>query len=295
MIILISASEIVFLDGSRAKELLEKQCSFGPRFPGSEGHENASKFYIDFLRANSDTVLVYKHDTISPISKKNVELTNILARYNPEIKDRFILLAHWDTREVADKDSQKSRRDEPIIGANDGASGVAVLLAIAEILNGNPLQNIGIDILLVDGEDMGVEGEIDSWGIGTQFFAREIPAPKPEFGICLDMVGDYSPEFLIEYYSYQFAPDIVSDVWSLANSIGYDEFKLTIGQPIIDDHYMLYKYGGVPAINIIDFNYPDASTNYWHTHNDIPKNCSPKTLGTVGTVVATYIYIRDKE
>ena len=116
------------------------------------------------------------------------------------------------------------------------------------------LQNIGIDILLVDGEDMGVEGEIDSWGIGTQFFAREIPAPKPEFGICLDMVGDYSPEFLIEYYSYQFAPDIVSDVWSLANSIGYDEFKLTIGQPIIDDHYMLYKYGGVQAINIIAFN-----------------------------------------
>jgi len=289
------SNEVVFLNGDRAKQLLEKQCKFGPRNPGSDGHTKAANFFIDFLKNNSDTVMVFNHNTVSPISGRDVTLTNILARYNPYYEDRMILLAHWDTREIAEKDKDKNKRNQPIIGANDGASGVSVLLAISELLNDSPLKNIGVDILLVDGEDMGVEGNINSWGIGTQFFAKSIPEPIPEFGICLDMVGDYSPEFLIEYYSYQAAPNIISDIWSLANSLGYTEFKFSLGQAIIDDHYMLYKYGGIPTIDIIDFNYPDRSTNYWHTHDDIPENCSSQTLGMVGTVVATYIYLKDRE
>ena len=199
-------------DGEKAYDFLLKQCSFGPRYPGSKGHDLFQKYLRNYLKDKSDTLIIYEHEAKHPYKDTSIMLYNFLARYNPDIDKRMLLLAHWDTREVADKDSQKSKRNKPIIGANDGASGVAVLLAIAEIVNENPLQNIGLDILLVDGEDMGVEGDIDSWGIGTQFFAREIPTPKPEFGICLDMVGDYSPEFLIEYYSYQFAPNIVSDV-----------------------------------------------------------------------------------
>ncbi len=291
----LSASEIVFLNGARIKDLIIEQCNFGPRFPGSTGHNSAKRFFIEFLENNSDTVYIYNHETISPLSKKKVTLTNMLARYNPDIESRFILLAHWDTREIAEKEKNKSLRSLPIIGANDGASGVAILLTLSELLKSRPLKTIGLDILLVDGEDMGVSGSVDSWGIGTQYFAKQIPNPKPKFGICLDMVGDYNPEFLIEQYSYRFAPKIVHEIWSLANSIGYNEFKFDFGKAIIDDHYMLFKHGGIPTINIIDFDYPDKSTNFWHTHDDIPENCSSRTLGIVGTVIATYIYKKDNE
>ena len=206
-----------------------------------------------------------------------------------------MLMAHWDTREYADLDPNVNNRSKPIIGANDGASGVSILLSIAEILNISPVLNIGIDLLFVDGEDMGKAGDPDNFGIGTQIFSKNIPKPEPKFAICIDMVADYEQRFPMEIFSMRQAPEIVQEVWDLANNLGFHQFEYKIGTAIMDDHYYLYKHANIPAIDIIDFEYPNEFENYWHTLQDIPEHCSTESLSAVGTVVTHYLYIKDKE
>jgi len=206
-----------------------------------------------------------------------------------------MLMAHWDTREFADQDPDINNHKLPIIGANDGASGVAVLLTVAEILYNLPPLNIGIDLLFIDGEDQGRSGDPESFGLGTQAFAKHVPDPRPQFAICLDMVADYEQHFPIEHFSLKQAPEVVQAIWSLANELGYTQFENRIGNAIMDDHYFLYKYAKIPAIDIIDFDYPNSEINYWHTISDVPKHCSTKSLEAVGNVITQFIYLQDAE
>ena len=292
----IFSQNIQYFDGERALTYIYQQCEFGPRYPGSVGHDKSVKYFTNFLKNFGDKFLSMDEIILHPYdAPDSLRLTNFMVRYNLDASKRIMLMAHWDTRKVADLDKNEENRNTPILGANDGASGVAVLMVIAEMLHQLPLLNLGVDILLVDGEDVGHSGDSHNFGIGTRLFSKNIPEPKPEFAICIDMVGDKELTLPIEQFSYMQAPDLVIDVWNFANQLGYTQFQKTMGVPITDDHRVLFIHSGIPAIDIIDFNYPNTETNYWHTVEDTPDKCSANSLEIVGTVLVNYLYRLDME
>lgn len=270
---------------SRAHELLLKQVSFGPRVPGTEGHRAQLEWMREYLGERADTV-VEQSFTHTTTGGERLELTNLFARFNPAATERILLIAHWDTRPTADASPNPADRDRPILGANDGASGVAVLLELAELFRKQP-PPVGVDILLVDGEDYGPGG--DDMYLGARHFAANLDGYRPLYGVLLDMVGDRTPRFPVEDYSAHYAPEVVRRVWSLAEEMGYgDIFPNVSGGAIQDDHVPLNQ-AGIPTIDIIDFDYGPGN-RYWHTHEDVPENTSAETLGIVGRVVAQLVY-----
>jgi len=288
--VLLSQS-IPYFDSDKAFSYLELQCDFGPRFPGSQGHLDFKNYLTKFLKGNNpDTLIVYEHDIKHPYIDKEITLYNFLARYNLKSEKRIMLMAHWDTREIADRDKNIDNHNKPILGANDGASGISILMVLSEILAENRLNNIGVDLLFIDGEDMGRNGELENYCLGTTRFCEVLPSPIPMYAICLDMVADKDPSFPVESFSWMQAPDLVLEVWSLAKQLGYEEFKMNIVAPIYDDHRALTLNSGIPAIDIIDFDYP-----YWHTLDDIPANCSASTLKIVGNLMSEFIYRKEYE
>ena len=282
---------IPYFDAEKAFSYLEKQCDFGPRYPGSKGHLEFKNYLNDFLTNKGDTLIAYEHIVKHPYENYDIPLYNFLIRFNLKSSNRILFLAHWDTREIADQDKDERNHDLPILGANDGASGIALLMILTEILEKNPLNNIGVDILFVDGEDLGRFGEIENYCLGTSKFCEKLPNPIPNYAICIDMIADHDPQFLIEPYSWEQAPFLVQSIWSLANDLGYTEFKAEFYKTYIyDDHRRLYLDSYIPAIDIIDFDYP-----HWHTLQDTPENCSPKGLKIVGNVISEFIYRLDYE
>jgi glutaminyl-peptide cyclotransferase len=275
-------------DGSHAFDLLLRQTRFGPRNPGSAGHRACLQFLLSALQSTADEVRTQEFFHTGYEGEK-LRLTNIFASFRPVASSRILLCAHWDTRPRAERDEDKTRRNLPILGANDGASGVAVLLEIATLLKATP-PRIGVDIVLFDGEDYGREGDLDRYLLGSQHFASTLPASyKPEYGILLDMVGDANLDLPKEQNSVRSAPDVVNTVWGIAKELGIFQFNDQVGDEILDDHIPLNK-AGIKTIDIIDFAYPDASHRYWHTHDDTPEHCSAESLGAVGTVLTHLIY-----
>lgn len=285
------SQSIPYFDSEKAYRYIVEQCDMGPRYPGSKGHDEFVRYLQTFLNnQQGDTLIIYNHDIKHPYKDKEITLTNFLYRFNKNISNRIMLMAHWDTREIADKDKNPDNHNKPILGANDGASGTAALMVLSEIISDNQLNNIGIDLLFIDGEDMGKSGDLENFCIGTTKFCEVLPTPIPKYAICLDMIADKNPSFPIEYFSYVQAPALVNEIWTLANDLGYDEFKKNIVAPIYDDHRALYLNSYIPAIDIIDFDYP-----FWHTLDDIPENCSEATLKIVGNVISEFIYRQDYE
>lgn len=279
---------IPLFSGERAFAHLLKQTSFGPRNPNSKGHAACLTYLADALRLLADDVRLQEF-TAEGYDGETLHLTNIIASFRPELKTRILLCAHWDTRPRADQDEHKALRDLPILGANDAASGVAVLLELASLLHATP-PAIGVDVVLFDGEDYGKEMDHQRYLIGSRHFARQKDADYvPRFGILLDMVGDTFLELPREKHSVQFAPDIVSLVWSTARELGITQFVDQDGEEILDDHVPLNE-AGIKTIDIIDFNYPDPTNRFWHTHQDIPEHCSGESLGAVGTVLTHVVY-----
>jgi len=274
--------------GARAYSLLTAQTAFGPRSPNSAGHDACLAYIAGALRASADDVRLQEF-THTGYEGETLRLTNIIARFRPNDPQRVLLCAHWDTRPRAEQDEDKSRRDKPILGANDGASGVAVLLEVAEILKSVP-PSIGVDIVLFDGEDYGKEGDHASYLLGSRYFAaQKAPDYIPRFGILLDMVGDTYLDLPKEQYSLRYAPDVVDMVWKTASSLGVQQFHDEKGEEIIDDHLPLNE-AGIQTIDIIDFNYPDTTNRYWHTHQDTPDHCSAASLEAVGSVITAVVY-----
>lgn len=274
-------------DGNRAFEYLEKQVDMGTREPGGKGHEICLKFLKSELRKSADKVTLQSfpfHDT--KLNKRFV-LTNVIASFNPQAKKRIFFAAHWDTRPRAEYD-KKENREKPIPGANDGASGVAVLLEMALQLKENPPQ-IGIDLIFFDGEDYGEPGNLDYYFLGSRYFAKNAKDYKPLYGILLDMIGDANLNIPKEGYSQKYLPQIVDKVWQIAHSLGYTEFEERVGNYIDDDHVILIKQG-IPCIDVIDFAYPDHTHRYWHTLQDTPDKCSVQSLETIGNVMMEVIY-----
>jgi glutaminyl-peptide cyclotransferase len=272
----------------RSFDLLLKQTAFGPRNPGSAGHDACLQFLVSALRPLADNVRTQEF-SLAGYDGEQLHLTNVIASFKPEASTRILLCAHWDTRPRAERDQNPARRNQPIIGANDGASGVAVLLEIATLLKSIP-PPVGVDLVFFDGEDYGREGDTDNYFLGARYFAKASgPAYRPKFGILLDMVGDAELDLPREMNSVRYAPDIVTSVWSTARRLGITQFSDVNGDEILDDHIPLNE-AGIKTIDIIDFAYPDASHRYWHTHEDTPEHCSAESLGAVGTVVTNVIY-----
>ena len=281
-----------YFDGKAAFGLLERQVAMGPRLPGSKGHAALVQFLEDYLSPRADAVKVQKVTRTHPYRGDSLQITNILARFNPSARRHVLALAHYDTREVADQDEVPANRSQPIMGANDGASGVAVLLTLAEIL-AREAPPVGVDLLFVDAEDVGRSGDVDNFSLGTKAFipamATLLEGARPDYVVLLDMVGDAELELPMEYYSFRDARALVLRIWSLARDLGFAQFRSEVGAAVYDDH-MPFLEIGIPAVNIIDIEYPNAETNYWHTLEDTPDKCSPESLEAVGTVLTTLIY-----
>lgn len=272
-------------DKDHAFFLLEAQCALGPRNPNSWGHSECLEFLKRELSFWADTTFVQSFTYDSPGRNTTLELTNIIGRLHLQKRKRILLCAHWDTRPVADHDPNPANRETPILGANDGASGVAVLLEIARCCALNP-PPVGIDIVFFDGEDYGLDGIADDWLIGSKYFAKHNPlsSPRPRYGILLDLIGDRDLRIPKEQASYHYARDIVEKVWNAARELGISSFHNEIGQQVYDDHIPLNE-AGLPTIDIIDFDY-----SVWHTVRDVPSACSPKSLDDVGRVLLHVIY-----
>jgi hypothetical protein len=283
-----SQPKIPTFSGTRAFTHLVAQTALGPRNPNSEGHEQCLAYLQARLRESADRVRLQQF-THPGYEREILHLTNIMASFSPEMQQRILVCAHWDTRPRAEGDPDSTRRGQPIPGANDGASGVAVLLELASLLKATP-PSIGVDILLFDGEDYGREGDHDNYLLGSRYFMANTPSDYlPRYGILIDMVGDRELEILQEATSLKYAPRVVDRIWNAAEALGIHQFVPMEGIEILDDHIPLNE-GGIPTVNIIDFNYPDASHRYWHTHLDTPDKCSPVSLEAVGTVLTYVIY-----
>jgi len=278
-------------DGERAFQYLTAVVDFGPRNPGSAGHDRCLNYLAATLRGFAEEVRLQTF-THRGYLREELHLTNIIASFNPKNESRILLCSHWDTRPRAERDRDPSRWDEPMLGANDGGSGVAVLLEVASLLKKSP-PNIGVDIVLFDGEDYGLEGDTPNYLLGSRHFAETKPSTHaPRFGILLDMVGDENLEIFKEEHSLRYAPDIVSLVWQTAADLGYPQFINQPGEAIIDDHLPLNE-AGIRTIDLIDFAYPDESHRYWHTHEDTPDKCSAASLEAVGTVLTHVVYLQE--
>lgn len=279
----LSTAEPVF-DGERAFYFLEKQVEFGPRFAGTEGHIACRDYFIETLQPLAEEVRTQPFLFSFGSPAKTATGYNVIARFQPQVADRILLCAHWDTRPWADSDPDPANHQKPVLGGNDGASGVAVLLHIAELIGETP-PRVGIDILLFDAEDAGEHQNDRSWAQGSRAFAREYAHQfQPRFGILLDMIGDADLDIYQEVYSLRYARPVVERVWTKAEELGYSEFIPQVGYAVYDDHIPLLE-AGIQCINIIDFNY-----EYWHTVEDTPDKCSAASLETVGRVVTSIIY-----
>lgn len=281
-----TATRVTF-DGNGALALTRQQCDFGPRVPGTPAHAQCAEWLMNDLKASCDTVIM-QTATVQTATEGSLGIKNIIGIMNPDADKRLLLLAHWDTRPWADNDPVEANHSKPVMGANDGASGVGVLLQLARQLKDQGTK-LGIDILLVDAEDMGINDNEDSWALGTQYWAQHphVNGYKPLFGILLDMVGASDATFTREYYSMQYASSFVDLVWQ--NAAG-NHFINAQGGAVTDDHVFVNR-AGIHCIDIIDMR-SDNSTGFcpvWHTVSDTMDGIDPATLGQVGQTLLNVI------
>lgn len=274
-------------NGEAAFDLTRQQCDFGPRVPRSQAHAKCAEWLTAMLKASCDTVIM-QTGTVQTATEGSLDIKNIIGIINPEASQRLLLLAHWDTRPWADNDPDPANHKKPVLGANDGASGVGVLLQLAQQLKAEGT-TLGVDIVLVDAEDMGENDNEESWGLGTQYWAAHphVAGYKPLFGILLDMVGAEDASFTREYYSMQNASGVVDLVWKLAAG---SHFKNVQGGAVTDDHIFINR-AGIPCVDIIDLR-SNSETGFcpqWHTVDDTMAHISAATLGEVGQTLLNVI------
>lgn len=272
---------------------IEKQLSFGPRVPGTSASSECADWLADKLN-DYGAVVTKQNFTVDFLDKSNVNAMNIIGQFNPGKQRRVLLCAHWDSRAIADKDNE--RKDEPIPGADDGASGTAALIEIARIISENPI-DLGVDIVLFDAEDQGDMGggKEDSWALGSQYFSRNPHKSNydAEFGILLDMIAAKGARFGKEGISRQYAKEATDKIWKLAQAMGYGNLFQNVNTGTInDDHYWINTILGIPTVDIINMPGTNSSTfgDYHHTHDDDISIIDKRNLKAVGQVVLAVIY-----
>jgi len=264
-------------NGARAFADLEAQVRCGPRVPNSPSAVCARRFLLEEFGRHAARVALQEFAVADPYGGDTLRLANVLAHFRPEIPARVLVGAHYDSRPWADRDTG-SARALAVPGANDGASGVAVLLELARILSGwNP--GVGVDLVCFDGEDYGREGDFEFYLLGSKHFAATLGAYRPRAMILLDMVGERGARFPIEGTSAAHAPELTRLVHAVAESLGARCFVPERGPAIMDDH-VPFLMAGIPSVDIIDIQYPE-----WHTTRDLADRCDPETLAEVARVV----------
>lgn len=293
------AITIPTFNADSAYAYIEQQLAFGPRVPETEGHQQCAQWIETKLRQFGADLIIQKAQ-VKNWENKVLNISNFIAQYQPEKANRLLLMAHWDTRPYADYDPDPDKRDSPIPGANDGASGVGVLLEIARNLQQHqPL--LGIDIVLFDAEDQGtpehqeLEWTADSWCLGSQYWSRN-PHQKEyyaRYGILLDMVGGHDAVFTQEEVSVYYAQSVLDKVWKQAGELGYGQYFSYQKTPqLVDDHRYVNEIIGIPSIDIIQYD-PSTESNfggYWHTHSDDISAIDKLTLKAVGEVITHVIF-----
>lgn len=305
----LARAEAPIFSGENALALARRQCAFGPRSPVPPGavaggggrtgaptkaapvatpHDRCRDFLLAELTRLAGAArrqdFTYTLPKDSPVGGgATLRLTNILASFAPEKPRRVLLCAHWDTRPWADQEKDAARRLQAIPGANDGASGVAVLLEMARLLRDHPAA-YGVDIVLFDGEDLGTEAHPEAFFRGSSEYALRLGSARPDYALLLDMVGDADLQFKKEGYSWQMAPKTTEWLWTAGRELSPDHFLDQVGYFILDDHIPLLK-AGVPCADLIDFDYPA-----WHTHADTPDRLSATSFQVVGDVLVRLLY-----
>ena len=289
--------EVPIFNPDSAYYFVEKQVSFGPRVISSAPWKNCAIWLEKKFKTYTPNVIIQEAPITTYDGKKHT-LKNIIASFSPEKNNRIALFAHWDSRHIADHDTKN--QDAPILGANDGGSGVGVLLELArQFSNKNP--NIGVDIILFDAEDYGQPEDSkfpimqDSWCLGSQYWSKNPHKPNyyARYGILLDMVGAKNATFRKEEISSYYAPNILEKVWRKANQLGYgNHFVFENAKQIVDDHLYVNQITGIPTIDIIEYD-PATESNFnkhWHTHKDDMDNIDKNTLNAVGQTLLEVIY-----
>jgi hypothetical protein len=267
-------------NGATALTYVRTQLDFGPRIPNSDGARRCGDWITAAMRARADTVLVqtWTHTTIDG---KQLALRNIIARWRPQATDRVLYVTHWDSRPVSDDDPDTANRAKPMPGANDGASGVALFVALGDVLKKTP-PTVGVDLLFVDGEDYGQFSPKDQDVLlGSAYFAKHLPTPdyRPLYGVLFDMIGQRDLEIYQEGNSVQRAPEVVSRVWQAAADMGYSDVFVPRGKYTISDDHIPLLDAGLRVIDVIDFDYP-----VHHTTHDTFDQLSARSFQIVGDV-----------
>jgi Zn-dependent M28 family amino/carboxypeptidase len=280
----LNAREKPVFNADSSWNYLLTQCRFGPRNPGSQAHSACRDYLKKELSGCASRVRLQPFTHTDKRLKTTYALYNIIADFGSENSGRKILLcAHWDCRPRADQDKVPANRTKPILGANDGASGTAVLLEIARPLKQFPPPG-PVQIALFDGEDYGLESETWDYLLGSRYFASNADPSEYQFAILLDMIGDANLEIKKEFHSYRNCNELQTKIWDEAKRLGLVQFSSRLTPPITDDHLPLIE-AGIQAVVLIDFDYP-----FWHTLQDTPDKCSKESLSVVGKVLLEIIY-----
>ncbi len=283
-----------------AWQYVADQCAFGPRVPGSVASVRCGDFLMEKFRSFGATIKEQRIE-VTRYDGKRFPALNIMASINPECADRVMICSHWDSRPWADHDADEANHHTPILGANDGASGVGVMLELCRLLQSQPA-TIGVDFVCFDAEDMGVpewadfDGETsDTWCLGSTAWSEQAAREgyHARYGILLDMVGGKGCTFSREMVSRRYADMVVGRVWSLADELGYSQFfPQRDGGFLTDDHVSVNKIARIPCIDIVPY-FPYASSSFgptWHTMQDTPENIDRDVLKAVGQTLTQLIY-----
>lgn len=280
-------------DGETARGYVKAQLDFGARVPGTEAARKTGDWIVAQMRTRADTVIEQRWTHVTA-KGDTLPLRNIFARFRPQASTRILYVTHWDSRPVSDQAEDPAKRSLPVPGANDGASGVGLFIALGDVLKKTP-PTVGVDLLFVDGEDYGTFGPPDvDVLIGSTYFAEHLPAGyQPIFGVLFDMIGDADLSIPQESNSATRAPEVVSRVWDTAAKLGYQRyFPPTVGYAVTDDHIPLLDKG-LRVIDVIDLDYlgPPGSgkPNYHHTPEDTLDKVSAQSLKVVGDVAYSLI------
>lgn len=291
-------SSVPQFNADSAYAFVKAQTDFGPRVPGSEASKQCAQWLQQTLNAFGAENVAVQEAQVTACDGTSLPIRNITAQINPQAKKRILLVSHWDSRPWADHEPDAANRRKPIDGANDGASGVGVILELVRLM-GQQSPKVGVDILFVDAEDYGPHASDsadsdDAWALGTQYWAEHptLPVADIRYGVLLDMVGGKDALFPKEYYSEYFAREVNDKVWRAAKTAGQSgRFVNASGGAITDDHIYLNRMG-IPTVDIIESANPATGSfnPTWHTLADNIDNIDPATLGAVGKTLTHLIY-----
>ncbi|GAB1416760.1 M28 family peptidase [Paludibacter sp.] len=281
-----------------AYKFVQNQVDFGPRVPNSSSHKACAAYLSSSMKRFGAEVVEQKVQ-LTAFNGDKLDAVNIISSFNIDKVNRILLFAHWDSRPWSDHDPDPKNYNKPVTGANDGASGVGVLMEIARQI-GNQLPEYGIDIIFFDAEDYGAPEDVhtnvtDSWCLGSQYWSKNSHVKNyyAKFGVLLDMVGAKDAKFYRDQISDYFAKSVVDKIWNTASNLGFDKFFVNkSGGTITDDHYYVNLNAGIPSIDIIQYD-PQSKVgfgDYWHTTKDDMSNIDKETLFAVGTVILNVIY-----